>query len=205
METLLFQESPIIVIVLLSIWFILMLLRSRWHLLIVIIFILCVLFYRNFSVSPFRKVDDSIVMSPADGKVSHIEYTKDNVRISIFLNLHNVHVQKSPIDGKVMSIDYYEGTFHPAGLIDKSKHNERSRLVLNTKYGPISIYQIAGVLARTIVTWSRPGQVLKSGQDFGMIKFGSRVDVEIPLQHLKRVFATVGQRVDFDTQIVQLF
>lgn len=202
METLLFQESPLIVFVLLSIWIILMLLRSRWQLPIVIIFVLCLLFYRNYPVNP-QKVDN-IVMSPADGKISHIEYTKDYVRIGIFLNLHNVHVQKVPINGQVMSIDYYEGTFHPAGLISKSEYNEKSKVVLNTKYGPIVIYQIAGVLVRTIVTWINIGDMLESGQDFGMIKFGSRVDIEIPLKHLSKVFVSVGQTVDFNSRIAQV-
>jgi phosphatidylserine decarboxylase len=202
METLLFQESPIIVVVLLSIWFILMLLRSRWQLLILIIFVLFILFYRNYPVYP-QKIDN-VVMSPADGKVSHIEYTKGYVRIGIFLNLHNVHIQKVPIDGQVMSIDYYEGAFHPAGLISKSEYNEKSKIVLNTKYGPIVIYQIAGVLVRTIVTWINIGDIVESGQDLGMIKFGSRVDIEIPLKHISTVCVSVGQIVDFNSHIAKL-
>jgi phosphatidylserine decarboxylase len=151
------------------------------------IFILVVQFFRN----PRRTIDimdDSLVYAPADGKVVVIEeaieseYFKDKrLQVSIFMNPLNVHVNRNPIGGIVKYFKYHEGKYLVAWHPKSSSENERTTLVIRNNEREILLRQIAGALARRIVAYVKEGDVLTQGGDFGFIKFGSRVDLFLPL------------------------
>ncbi|HPD56952.1 MAG TPA: phosphatidylserine decarboxylase family protein [Smithellaceae bacterium] len=148
------------------------------------VFIVC--FFRN----PERYFDqeDKVVISPADGKIIKIENVEvsGNIsgsfkKISIFMNVFNVHVNRSPYDGRIEAINYHEGKFFSANLDKASEDNERNEIMLITDDGRrIWFVQIAGLIARRIVCWVNAGMNLKKGERFGIICFGSRVDVYLP-------------------------
>lgn len=124
------------------------------------------------------------ILSPADGKIIDIqkEFHRNGElrqRISIFLSPLDVHVQWIPSDGKISAIKYYKGRFSPA-FLKKSDANERNEIMIQSVWGDIEVHQIAGVLARRISCWIRVGDQVNRGQKFGMIKFGSRVNVVLP-------------------------
>jgi phosphatidylserine decarboxylase len=132
-----------------------------------------VLFFRD----PERKVEvsDTYMISPADGTVIDIRDRK----ICIFMFFQNVHVNRAPISGKIKEITYKKGGYLPAYRKD-SERNERNEFIIHSKYGDVSVIQIAGAIARRIVSYSRVNDVIEQGQRIGMIRFGSRVDVTIP-------------------------
>lgn len=139
-------------------------------------------------------------LSPADGRIIKIENLDDNPytngpakKISIFMNVFNVHVNRVAIDGQLASQIYHPGTFVNADLDKASVNNERNALILNTEQGPVAMVQIAGLIARRIVSWVAEGDQLQRGQRFGMIRFGSRVDLYIPVN--SEVMVTIGQKV----------
>lgn len=130
-------------------------------------------FFRDPERTPNGDEDDAV--SPADGKV----ISKNERTIGIFMNIHNVHVNRAPLSGTVMKIDYRPGGYIPASNKD-SEINERNHVKINTEYGNIELTQIAGVLIRRIVSYISEGNQVKRGDRIGMIRFGSRVDVIIP-------------------------
>jgi len=135
-------------------------------------------FFRN----PPRKApaDPSIIVSPADGKVVKIERVGKVTRVSIFLSLFNVHVNRSPIAGRIESIDYRKGAFRAAFKEAASVENERNVIMVNNGQIKIVFTQIAGVIARRIVCWKKVGDVVEKGELVGLIRFGSRVDILFP-------------------------
>jgi phosphatidylserine decarboxylase len=135
-------------------------------------------FFRN----PRREApaDPSIIVSPADGKVVKIERVGKVTRVSIFLSLFNVHVNRSPIAGRIESIDYRKGAFNAAFKEAASVENERNVIMVNNGQIKIVFTQIAGVIARRIVFWKQVGDVVEKGELVGLIRFGSRVDVLFP-------------------------
>ncbi len=130
-------------------------------------------FFRDPERTPEGDEDDAV--SPADGRV----ISKKDRTIGIFMNIHNVHVNRAPLSGTVMEIDYKPGGYIPASNKD-SEVNERNHVKINTEYGNIELTQIAGVLIRRIVSYISEGNFVKRGERIGMIRFGSRVDVIIP-------------------------
>ena len=149
----------------------------------------CYYFFRD----PKRTIPvrDGLLVSPADGVISLIEKTmpppeldiekEELTRISVFMNVFNCHVNRSPIAGKVMEINYRPGKFFNASLDKASVDNERNSLVLQVPDGrQIVVVQIAGLVARRIVSFVKPKQTLRIGQRFGLIRFGSRVDIYLP-------------------------
>ena len=149
----------------------------------------CYYFFRD----PKRTIPvrDGLLVSPADGVISLIEKTmpppeldiekEELTRISVFMNVFNCHVNRSPIAGKVMEINYRPGKFFNASLDKASVDNERNSLVLKVPDGrQIVVVQIAGLVARRIVSFVKPKQTLRIGQRFGLIRFGSRVDIYLP-------------------------
>jgi phosphatidylserine decarboxylase len=148
----------------------------------------CALFFRNPArVTPIR---DGIVVSPADGRVSLITQVlppaelglgdKPLLRVSIFMSVFNCHVNRSPVAGRIDRIAYRPGTFINAELDKASEDNERNSLVISTPNGRIGVIQIAGLVARRIVSFVREGQTIAAGERFGLIRFGSRLDVYLP-------------------------
>ena len=148
----------------------------------------CALFFRNPArVTPIR---EGIVVSPADGRVSLITQVlppaelglgdKPLLRVSIFMSVFNCHVNRSPVAGRIDRIAYRPGTFINAELDKASEDNERNSLVISTPNGRIGVIQIAGLVARRIVSFVREGQTIAAGERFGLIRFGSRLDVYLP-------------------------
>ncbi|MCZ7372452.1 MAG: phosphatidylserine decarboxylase [Candidatus Methanoperedens sp.] len=132
-----------------------------------------IIFFRDPDRKPKGDEDDAV--SPADGKVISI---RDGT-ICIFMNIHDVHVNRAPLAGTVMQIDYKPGGYIPAFNKD-SQVNERNHVVINTESGNIELTQIAGVLTRRIVSYISEGSRVNRGERIGMIRFGSRLDVKIP-------------------------
>ncbi|MFZ3384165.1 MAG: phosphatidylserine decarboxylase [Candidatus Methanoperedens sp.] len=132
-----------------------------------------IVFFRDPERTPSGDEDDAV--SPADGKVISIQHRT----VCIFMNIHNVHVNRAPLSGMVTHIDYKPGGYIPAFNKD-SDVNERNHVVFNTAAGTLELTQIAGVLTRRIVSYISEGNYVKRGERIGMIRFGSRVDVTIP-------------------------
>lgn len=153
----------------------------------ILLFIIVAQFFRN----PKRGVDESeeYIVSPVDGKVVAIEeveekeYFKDKrIQVSIFMSPINVHVTRYPISGTVAYSKYHPGKFLVAWHPKSSEENERTTVVISSKkYGDVLYRQIAGALAKRIVNYASEGQMIKQGNDSGFIKFGSRVDLFLPL------------------------
>jgi phosphatidylserine decarboxylase len=138
-------------------------------------------FYRGFNNN--IQVSDNIVYIPCQGKILNIEENDNNYHISIFLNLHNIHIQYMPMSGKIIQIIHKKGKFHPAYFFEKSKYNERTLTKIKTDYGIINFYQIAGQIARRIKVFHKENTILKSLEPFGLIKFGSRCDLLVPKEN----------------------
>ena len=160
----------------------------------------CYYFFRD----PVRIIpqQDGLVISPADGVVSLIEQVVPPVemdlgsepltRVSVFMNVFNCHVNRAPVAGKVVDITYHHGKFLNASLDKASIHNERNSVTLETANGTrIGAIQIAGLVARRIVCFVEEGHTLHAGQRFGLIRFGSRLDVYLP--HGITPLVAVGQ------------
>ncbi|MGB0269621.1 MAG: phosphatidylserine decarboxylase family protein [Bacteroidia bacterium] len=153
----------------------------------VIFFILIVQFFRD----PQRKtpVGDDLIIAPADGKVVVIEevdepeYLKTKCRqISIFMSPVNVHVNRYPTSGKVLYEKYHPGKYLVAWHPKSSTENERTTVVVEHPKGQVLFRQIAGALAKRIVNYAKVGHVAKAGAEYGFIKFGSRIDIYLPLE-----------------------
>jgi phosphatidylserine decarboxylase len=158
-----------------------LLLWMWWPLLAVLLFVfflLITLIVINFFRDPERHIGKGII-SPADGIVRKAELTEENAYVSIFMNVHNVHVNRAPLAGKVLEVTKVEGPKHPAYNED-ADHNERVRTVLETVLGKVEVVQMVGIVARRILPYIKPGQELAKGERIGIIRFGSRVDVTFP-------------------------
>jgi phosphatidylserine decarboxylase len=141
--------------------------------------IFVVFFFRD----PEREIpqDPSAIVSPADGKVVEIVGQADGTtKVSIFLSILNVHVNRAPVDGIVENIQYIPGKFKVAFDPSASVENERNILVIDHGSYKIRLSQIAGILARRIVCWKKAGDRVSKGERIGLIKFGSRVDLFLP-------------------------
>ncbi|MEK1931035.1 MAG: phosphatidylserine decarboxylase [Pararhizobium sp.] len=148
----------------------------------------CAYFFRD--PERMTPLDDDLVISPADGRVSSIALvtppeeldlgTEPMLRISVFMNVFNCHVNRSPVRGTIRRIAYRAGKFVNADLDKASHENERNGLVIETAHGEIGVVQIAGLVARRIVCWSTENDALQPGERFGLIRFGSRLDVFLP-------------------------
>jgi phosphatidylserine decarboxylase len=149
----------------------------------------CYYFFRD----PIRSVPqgEGLILSPADGVISLIEPAvppaelgmgpEALTRVSVFMNVFNCHVNRAPIGGCVVAIAYRPGKFFNASLDKASADNERNSLRIDIADGrQIAVVQIAGLVARRIVCFAKEGQVLRSGERFGLIRFGSRLDVYLP-------------------------
>jgi phosphatidylserine decarboxylase len=138
-------------------------------------------------VTPVR---EGLVVAPADGTVTQIANAlppaelglaaRPLLRVSIFMNVFDCHVNRSPVTGRIQKIAYKAGKFLNADLDKASEDNERNGFLIETPSGVFGVVQIAGLVARRIVVWSREGETVGAGDRIGMIRFGSRVDVYLP-------------------------
>jgi phosphatidylserine decarboxylase len=147
------------------------------------------LFVLFFFRDPDRTIPEGkgIVVSPADGKVIVIKdiyepaYLKQEVKqISIFLSVFNVHVNRAPIGGAVEVVQYNPGKFHVASVDKASLDNEQTAMLIASGKDKILVKQIAGLIARRIICYAQPGDTIKAGERYGLIRFGSRVDIFLP-------------------------
>ena len=170
---------------------------------------LAVVFIVQFFRDPPRAAPEepNAVLSPADGKVMSVERARDPylerdaLKVSVFMNVFNVHSNRSPVDGVVRKRWYHAGTFVNAALDKASLENERNALHIVTATGvDVTCVQIAGLVARRILCYVEPGDALKRGQRYGFIRFGSRVDVYVPATAVARV--AVGDAVHATTTVL---
>jgi len=146
-------------------------------------FLVLALFIAYFFRDPERLVpsDEAAIVSPADGKIVGIAAEPDKTtRVSIFLSVFNVHINRAPVAGEVESVCYFPGKFKAAFDATASAENEQNVLVIRSGSDRIKFSQIAGILARRIVCWKKPGDSVTKGERVGLIKFGSRVDIFLP-------------------------
>jgi len=140
-----------------------------------------------------------LVLSPADGRIVVVEVTQDPyakreaLKISVFMNVFNVHSNRSAVNGLVKEIQYFPGKFVNADLDKASLENERNAMVIDANGQTVTLVQVAGLIARRILCYVHVGDRLKAGERYGFIRFGSRVDVYLPLTAVPMV--SVGDRV----------
>jgi phosphatidylserine decarboxylase len=161
----------------------------------------CLYFFRD----PNREVPaGAVAVSPADGKVVVVKAENGGQRISIFLNVFDVHVNRTPIPGRVTNVRYQEGQFLVASKEEASHSNEQNTITVEGTVGGrqtrIVFKQIAGLIARRIVCYKKPGDTVAAGERVGLIKFGSRVDVQLGPEW--EVAVSVGQRVSAGSSVI---
>ncbi len=170
---------------------------------------LVALFVLQFFRDPPRAIpqEAGAVLSPCDGRVIKVERTQDTygereaILVSVFMNVFNVHSNRSPLDGTIKKIQYFPGKFVNADLDKASTENERNAVVLKTSDDHIVTFvQVAGLIARRILCYVKVGDVLTKGQRYGFIRFGSRVDVYLPLD--AQVKVSIGDKVAATTTIL---
>ncbi|NNE99005.1 MAG: phosphatidylserine decarboxylase [Pyrinomonadaceae bacterium] len=161
----------------------------------VIAFLLLAAFMAFFFRDPKRTIptDPGLVVSAADGKVTRVESREDGKFVSVFLSPLDVHINRAPIAGKVTNVKLFKGKKAPATSNEASKTNERNSLTIEGEEMTVVCTQIVGIVARRIVCWSKIGDTLERGEKFGLIKFGSRTDLLMPLS--VEIMVSVGDRV----------
>ncbi len=177
--------------------------------LIAILGLLALAFLGYFFRDPERPIpaEPGAVVSPADGKVVFVEEVREERylngparRIAVFMNVFDVHVNRAPVSGTVTETEHRDGCFKAAWREDACTLNEQQALVLEAKGARVLVVQIAGLLARRIISYVQPGQDLDQGERLGMICFGSRVDLYLPLE--AEILVKVGDRVQAGSSMV---
>ena len=172
---------------------------------------LTMVFMAQFFRDPPRTVpqDPNAVLSPADGRIVAVERAPDPyldreaLKMSIFMNVFNVHSNRSPVEGEIRGAWYRPGKFFNAELSKSSLQNERAALWIRTPSGAdVTCVQVAGMIARRILCYAKTGQKLARGERFGFIRFGSRVDLYLPLAAIPR--ASVGDKVHATESVLAL-
>ncbi len=162
-----------------------------WTLPLWVLFIGLTFFVAYFFRDPERTVpaDEKIVVAAADGLVVNVDELDEPdfklgrmKRVAVFLSVFDVHVNRSPVEGRVKKTIYKKGEFLDVRHPDSSTRNECLSWWLETSHGPVAVRQIAGLVARRIVAWSKEGDTVRRGFRFGMIRFGSRTEVFLPLE-----------------------
>jgi phosphatidylserine decarboxylase len=165
-------------------------------------------FVVQFFRDPPRQVpaDPMAVLSPADGRVVKVEKAtdpyagRDALLISVFMNVFNVHSNRVAVDGTVRKIEYFRGSFVNADLDKASTENERNAMVIDSAGRTVTLVQVAGLIARRILCYVKEGDAVHRGQRYGFIRFGSRVDVYLPLDATPKVGP--GDKVSATTTVL---
>ncbi|WP_304335601.1 phosphatidylserine decarboxylase, partial [Conchiformibius steedae] len=175
-------------------------------------FWLFVLFCLQFFRDPARDIPDTpdAVLCPADGRIVVVEKSTDPYRhtealkISVFMNVFNVHSQRAPAHGKITHVEYNAGKFLNAALDKASSENERNAVLMTTEQGhDITFVQVAGLVARRILCYAKAGESMVRGERYGFIRFGSRVDVYLPVDAVANV--AIGDKVRASETILAYF
>ena len=190
--------------------FVVALTRRSWSLwLLALLLTVIALWVAYFFRDPERMGErgDKLIISPADGRISQITEVEEPafihgraIRISVFMNVFNVHVNRYPISGRVRYLHYNPGKFLNAASEKSSLENEQMSVGIESNGRRILVRQIAGLIARRIVTYSKDGDVAQQGSRFGLIRFGSRVDVFIPLG--SKVLVRLGDKQAAGTTVL---
>ena len=183
------------------------LLPAWWSLPLWLITVFVVQFFRD----PPRALPEraGAIVAPADGRIVSIERCadpyaqRDALKISVFMNVFNVHSNRAPVDGRVLSVNYFPGRFVNADLDKASLENERNALVIDCAGQLVTTVQVAGLVARRVLCYVRAGDTLQRGQRFGFIRFGSRVDVYLPPQAQPAV--SIGEKVHATSTVLALW
>ena len=172
--------------------------------------ILFTLFIAFFFRNPKRKIPSlqNIILSPADGRIIHVGECEEDrflkeraLKVSIFMSVLDVHINRAPVSGKVLEKSYYPGHFFVANAEKSSLLNEQNAFILETEDRlKIVLIQIAGFVARRIVCYAKAGDTLRMGEIFGMIRFGSRIDLYLPKE--VKPIVRVGQHVKGGESII---
>ena len=173
-----------------------------WPLWVIFVFVL------QFFRDPPRLIPiaNNVVLAPADGRIVAVERTNDPyaereaLKISIFMNVFNVHSNRVAVDGVIKKIQYFPGKFVNADLDKASTENERNAVVIDANGQTITLVQVAGLIARRILCYAHVGDKVKKGERYGFIRFGSRVDVYLPLT--AEPLVTVGEKVSATTTLL---
>lgn len=194
-----FIAAILVISVLVSIW------SFGWSIPFWLLSVFVVQFFRD----PAREGSTAAnaVLSPADGRIVMIAEVDDPyaerraLKISVFMNVFNVHSNRSPVDGTVQKVKYFPGKFFNASLDKASLENERNAMVIRTSQGHIvTAVQVAGLVAKRILCYAKVGQSIARGERYGFIRFGSRVDVYLPLDARPRV--AIGDKVSATTTVL---
>lgn len=170
-----------------------------------ILFVFVLQFFRD----PPRYIpaQKNAVVSPADGRIVAVERVEDPyaqreaLKISVFMNVFNVHSNRIPIGGEIKSVDYFPGLFVNADLDKASTQNERNAIVIHTETGAtVTAVQVAGLIARRILCYVKPLDSVEKGQRYGFIRFGSRVDVYLPTDSVPKV--AIGDKVSASSTVL---
>ncbi len=190
--------------------FIVALTRRSWPLwLLALLLTVIALWVAYFFRDPERTGErgDKLIISPADGRISHIVEVDEPsfihgraIRISVFMNVFNVHVNRYPVSGRVRYLHYNPGKFLNAASEKSSLENEQMSVGIESNGRRILVRQIAGLIARRIVTYSKDGDVAQQGTRFGLIRFGSRVDVFVPVG--SKVLVRIGDKPAAGTTVL---
>jgi phosphatidylserine decarboxylase len=157
----------------------------------------CLWFFRD----PEREIPSGpVAVSPADGRVVRVRRKPDGTQLCIFLNVFDVHVNRSPIAGKIVGVEYHKGKFLVASKDEASYQNERNTITVEGAQSTVRFAQIAGLIARRIVCTKKPGDYVTMGERIGLIRFGSRVDVDFGPEW--EVTVREGERVSAGSSIV---
>ncbi len=166
----------------------------------------CLYFFRD----PHRNIPrgENLILSPADGKIVDVRQEEDEklgnrITISIFLSIFDVHINRFPVTGELMETKYSAGKFLAAFNPEASKVNEQNCLTIKSQDRTLRVKQIGGLIARRIVCWAEKGDILTAGQRFGLIRFGSRVDLSLPPS--VQVKVEIGNRVKGGESILASF
>ena len=185
------------------------LLVSLWSGLASIPFWILSVFVLQFFRDPPRLAPEGElnVLSPADGRIVSVEEVhdayanRDALKISVFMNVFNVHSNRAPVPGVVQTVNYFAGQFFNASLDKASLENERNAIVLKTPHGHVvTSVQVAGLVAKRILCYAKTGDSLYAGQRYGFIRFGSRVDVYLPPGSRPRV--AIGDKVQATSTVL---
>jgi phosphatidylserine decarboxylase len=169
-----------------------------WGLPFYLLALFCLYFFRD----PDREVPTGpVAVSPADGKVVSIKVeSPQSTRISIFLNVFDVHVNRAPIGGKITKVAYQPGEFLVASREEASAQNEQNTVTVQNEDTTVTFKQIAGLIARRIIFYKKAGETVTTGERVGLIKFGSRVDIFLGPEW--EIAVKIGQRVSAGSSVV---
>jgi phosphatidylserine decarboxylase len=156
--------------------------------------VFCILiFFLIFFRDPERTIAPGII-APADGQIRDIKKEKNQILISTFMEVNNVHVNRMPLDGRIIKMTHFPG-YHLRAWKKESDLNERVVITIDTAIGEVTVVQLAGLIARRVYPYIKEGDVLKKGDRIGIIRLGSRVDVYLPADTIQSIPVKIGDPV----------